>query len=285
MNRVLKASTAKLTPVVIASAIIIAVIVVAGVFADLIAPHSPYETNLTRRLSPPFWQEGGSFAYPLGTDLVGRDILSRLIHGARASLVVAVATILLAGGIGLVVGLVSGYGGRTLDAVLMRCADAALAFPLILLALLLVIVLGPSFVNVIIAIALMLWARYARVVRGEVISLKERDFITLARIAGCSTLRILVRHLFPNVQNTLLVLMTLQVGWVIVVEATLSFLGAGVPPPTPAWGSMVAEGRNYLSSAWWIAAMPGLAIMLTVLAFNMIGDWIRDLLDPRLRQV
>ena len=283
--RKMKISRARLTPVVLASAIIITIIIVTAVFADYIAPHSPYETSLSQRLTPPFWQEGGSLAYPLGTDLVGRDILSRLIYGARASIIVAVATILLAGTIGLVIGLISGYSGGLVDAVLMRIADAVLTFPLILLAILLVIVLGPSFINVIIAIAFMLWARYARVVRGEVISLKERDFVTLAKIAGCSTTRILSRHLFPNVQNTLMVLMTLQVGWVIVVEATLSFLGAGVPPPAPAWGSMVAEGRNYLTQAWWVTGMPGLAIILTVLSFNMIGDWIRDILDPRLRQV
>ncbi len=281
----IKPGGTKLKPVVIAAAIFIAAIVLAAVFADFIAPHSPYEINLQKRLLPPCWQEGGSFTYPLGTDLVGRDILSRLIYGSRASLVVAVMTILLAGGIGLVVGLVSGYSGGVVDAILMRIADAALAFPLILLALLLVIVLGPGFANVIIAVVLMLWARYARVVRGETMSLKGRDFITLAQIAGCSTSRILLHHLFPNVLNTLLVLMTLQVGWVIVLEATLSFLGAGVPPPTPAWGSMVAEGRNYLNSAWWIVGMPGMAILFTVLSFNMVGDWIRDVLDPRLRQL
>lgn len=268
-----------------ASIAIIAIIMFAAVFAGFIAPHSPYETNLPNRLKPPFWGEGGNLAYPLGTDLVGRDILSRLIYGARASLMVAVAAILLSGSIGLLVGLIAGYRGGRVDAILMGTADAALAFPLILLALLLVVLLGPSFINVIIAIAMMLWARYARVIRGEILNLRERDFIALARISGCSAARIISRHLFPNVLNTLLVMLTLQVGWVIVMEATLSFLGAGVPPPTPAWGSMVAEGRNYLHSAWWIVAIPGIAIMLTVLAFNMLGDWLRDALDPRLRQI
>jgi peptide/nickel transport system permease protein len=167
----------------------------------------------------------------------------------------------------------------------MRTADSTLAFPIILFALILAVTIGPSFANVIVAVAIVLWARYARVIRGEVLSLKERDFIAQARLTGCSTGRILLWHLFPNTLNTLIVLLTLQIGYVILVEASLSFLGAGIPPPTPAWGSMVAEGRDYMTRAWWVSVCPGMAILLVVLALNLLGDWVRDTLDPRLRQV
>jgi len=259
--------------------------VVLAVFAGAIAPHDPYTPSLPNKLKPPFWVAGGSLDYPLGTDALGRDILSRLIFGARVSLVVAFLALLLGGVLGGLIGLVSGYIGGKVDSVIMRAADATLAFPAILFALLLAVTLGPSLMNVVIALAVVLWARYARVIRGEVLSLKKQDFIAAAKIAGCSGWRIVFRHLFPNTFNTLLVLLTLQVGWVIIVEASLSFLGAGVPPPTPAWGSMVAEGRQYITTAWWVSLFPGLAILLTVLAYNLFGDWLRDTLDPRLRQV
>ncbi len=271
-------------PVLLSAAFVICLVVVA-IFADFIAPHSPYDSSLARRMLPPFWEQEGSLAYPLGTDLVGRDILSRLIFGARASLTVAAAAILLAAALGLAVGAIAGFVGGTVDTVLMRIADGVLAFPLIFLALLLVVIIGPNFWNVIIAITLMLWARYARVVRSETLVLRERDFVALARVAGCSSARILLHHIVPNVVNTLVVLMTLQVGLAIMTEAALSFLGAGVPPPTPAWGSMVAEGRNYINTAWWIVIAPASAITLTVLALNALGDGLRDLLDPRQRRI
>jgi peptide/nickel transport system permease protein len=175
--------------------------------------------------------------------------------------------------------------GGKIDTIIMRIADATLAFPIILLAILLVSTIGASLVNVIYAIAMVLWARYARIIRGEVLVLKEQDFVAKARVVGCSHFRIMVVHLFPNVVNTLIVLLTLQVGWVIIVEASLSFLGAGVPTPTPAWGSMVSDGRDYIIDAWWVSLFPGLAIMLVVLAFNLLGDWLRDKLDPKLRNV
>jgi peptide/nickel transport system permease protein len=231
------------------------------------------------------WDEGGSWDYPLGTDHLGRDVLTRVIYGARVSLSAGVLTVLLAGLVGAAIGLLSGFYGGRIDTVLMRAADSTLAFPIILFALILAVTMGPSFLNVISAIAIVLWARYARVIRGEVLSLKERDFVSQARITGCSARRIMVFHLFPNMLNTLIVLLTLQVGYVILVEASLSFLGAGIPPPTPAWGSMVAEGRDYITRAWWVSFFPGAAIMLVVLSLNLLGDWVRDTLDPKLRQV
>jgi peptide/nickel transport system permease protein len=268
----------------VSSCILVAFIGVA-IFADLIAPHNPYETSLRTRFRPPVWAEGGSWDYPLGTDHLGRDVLTRVIYGARVSLSAGLLTVVLAGLVGAAIGLLAGfYGGRT-DTVLMRAADSTLAFPIILFALILAVTMGPSFLNVITAIAIVLWARYARVIRGEVLSLKERDFVAQARITGCSAWRIMVVHLFPNTLNTLIVLLTLQIGYVILVEASLSFLGAGIPPPMPAWGSMVAEGRDYITRAWWVSFFPGAAIMLIVLSLNLLGDWVRDTLDPKLRQM
>jgi len=264
---------------------IIGLILFTATFAPLLTPYSTTKPSLAERLTPPVWDAEGSWDHPLGTDALGRDMATRLMFGGRVSMLVAVLTLILGGGIGTAIGLFAGYYGGRLDAVLMRIADSTLAFPIILFAILLVVTLGASMANVVIAIALVLWARYARVIRGEVLALRERDFIARARVSGCSDLRILLVHLFPNTANTLLVLLTLQVGWVIIVEASLSFLGAGIPPPTPAWGAMVADGREYVDTAWWVSAFPGVAIMLTVIAFNLVGDWLRDALDPKLRQV
>jgi peptide/nickel transport system permease protein len=265
-------------------ALLTAIILVA-VFADWLAPHAPDATSLRNRLKPPFWLERGSMTYILGTDDQGRDVLSRVIHGTRVSLAVAFFAVACAGSIGIALGMIAGYVGGKIDALIMRITDAATSVPLILVALLFVVTLGQSFVNVILALAILLWSRYTRVIRSEVLSLKERDFVVLARVAGCSHLSIIARHILPNVVNTALVLLTLQVGIVILVEATLSFLGAGVPPPTPAWGSMVSEGRDYVASEWWIAFFPGVAILITVLSFNLVGDWLRDRFDPKLRQL
>jgi len=264
---------------------IIGLIIFTATFAPLLTPYSTTKPSLAERLTPPVWESEGSWDHPLGTDALGRDMATRLMFGGRVSMLVAILTLILGGGIGTAIGLFAGYYGGRLDSVLMRIADSTLAFPIILFAILLVVTLGASMANVVIAIALVLWARYARVIRGEVLALRERDFIARARVAGCSDLRILLVHLFPNTANTLLVLLTLQVGWVIIVEASLSFLGAGIPPPTPAWGAMVADGREYVDTAWWVSAFPGVAIMLTVIAFNLVGDWLRDALDPKLRQV
>ncbi len=277
------ASTLRRAPLI--PMLIIVVVIFTATFAPLLTPYSTSKPSLGDRLTPPVWQEGGTWQHPLGTDALGRDLITRLMYGGRVSLLVALFTLAIGGGVGTAIGLVSGYFGGRIDAVLMRSADSTLAFPIILFAILLVVAVGPNLANVVVAIALVLWARYARVIRGEVLALKERDFIARARVAGCSHLRILLFHLFPNTVNTLLVLLTLQVGWVIIVEASLSFLGAGIPPPTPAWGSMVSDGREYVDTAWWVSAIPGLAIMLTVIAFNLFGDWLRDTLDPKLRQV
>ena len=264
---------------------ILVLFVLCALFSDVIAPFSPTKMSLAKRLSPPFFLEGGSWVHPLGTDTLGRDVLSRIIVGARISLTVSLLAVLLGGGVGTTIGLIAGYAGGRIDAVLMRITDATLAFPMILIALLLAVSLGPSYSTVLLAIALITWARYARIIRGEVLSQKRADYIAQARIIGCSPLRIIVTHLLPNVANTLLVLMTLQVGIVILVEASLSFLGAGIPPPTPTWGSMVSDGRDLFNRAWWISFFPGVAIALVVLAANFLGDWIRDRLDPKLRQL
>ena len=265
--------------------VIIAVMVVVAVFAPLIAPHSPTEQSLPDKLTPPAWQEGGSAKHLLGTDLLGRDLFSRLVYGARVSLTVAAFALLSGGLIGLAVGIIAGYLGGRVDSILMRVVDATLTFPTILIALLLAVSLGAGLRTIVIAITVIIWARFARVVRGEVLGVRARDFVSLARVHGCSSPRIMLVHIVPNVMNTFMVLLTLHIGFVIIVEASLSFLGAGIPPPTPSWGQMVADGRSHIASAWWLAVMPGAAIMLVVLAFNLFGDWLRDWLDPRLRQV
>jgi peptide/nickel transport system permease protein len=264
---------------------IIGAFVLCALLANVLSPADPEEQSLRQRFTPPVWDERGTWKHVLGTDRLGRDLLSRIIWGSRVSLTAGVLTVLLASAFGAGVGLVAGYHGGRVDGALMRITDATMSFPVILLALILAVTVGPSFVNVVIAIAVILWARYARVLRGQVLTLMELDFITQARIAGASAWRIILRHLFPNTFNTLMVLVTLQVGYVIIVEASLSFLGAGIPPPTPAWGSMIAEGRDFITSAWWVSFFPGLAILLVVLAFNLLGDWLRDTLDPKLRQL
>ena len=216
---------------------------------------------------------------------MGRDILSRIIHGARISLIIAAITLGIGGAIGTALGLIAGYFGGLLDELLMRIVDIFLALPLVLVALALVVSVGQSFYIIVGVLALFIWVRFARQIRGEVLQLKTMDYVALAKVAGASTPRILAIHLFPGVVNTLIVVATLQVSIVILVESTLSFLGAGVPPPTPAWGSMVADGRDFLADAWWISTMPGVAILLTVLSLNLFGDWLRDRLDPKLRQL
>lgn len=271
-------------PPLIPTAIVVLFVAVAAL-ANWVSPADPYEQTLRARFRPPVWEQGGTWKHVLGTDRLGRDLLARIIFGARVSLAAGVVTVLVAGLVGAAVGLVAGYYRGRVDVVLMRITDATLSFPIILLALILAVTVGPSFTNVIIAIAVILWARYARVIRGEVLTLMEQDFVAQARIVGCGAWRLITRHLFPNTLNTLIVLLTLQVGYVIIVEASLSFLGAGIPPPTPAWGSMIAEGRDFITTAWWVSFFPGLAILLVVLAFNLLGDWLRDALDPKLRQV
>ena len=256
-----------------------------GVGAPWIAPLDPTKTNLRDRNLPPAWLEGGDSRYIMGTDHLGRDVYSRVVHGARISLVVASMVILVGNTIGVVIGLVSGWYGGWVDECCMRLVDIKLAIPTILLALVLVLALGQTFILIVGVLAITIWPRIARNVRGEVLQLKTLDYVALARVAGASTPRILTVHIFPGVINTLIVLTTLEIGIVILLESTLSFLGAGVPPPTPAWGSMVAEGRDRIAVAWWISTIPGLAILIVVMAANLFGDWLRDVLDPKLRQL
>jgi peptide/nickel transport system permease protein len=264
---------------------VIGLFVIIALFGQWLAPHDPYETSLRARLLPPAWMEGGEASYFLGTDRLGRDVLSRIIVGALPSFNVALAALVFGSVLGSLVGMVSGYlGGRT-DTIIMRFADGTMAFPLILAALLLAAVIGPGGPTVVIAACIVLWARFARLIRSEVLSVKERDFVKLAQIAGASSWQIMITHILPNVLNSVMVLLTLQLGFVIILEATLSFLGAGIPPPTPTWGQMVAGGRDYLETAWWLSVFPGLAIAVVVLSFNLVGDWLRDHTDPRLRQL
>ena len=264
---------------------IISTMIVMAVFAPWLAPWSPIDQTLPDKLLPPVWLDGGSAKYLLGTDAFGRDILSRLIYGARVSLIVAVLALTVGGGTGLTIGILAGYLGGAVDNVLMRLVDAAFTFPAILFALLLAVTMGQGLGTLVLAISLLLWASFARVIRGEVLALKHRDFVALARVRGCSSPRIMLTHILPNVLNTFMVLVTLNIGVVIIAEASLSFLGAGIPPPTPTWGLMISEGRGRIADAWWVSIIPGIAITLLVLSVNLFGDWLRDRLDPRLRQL
>jgi peptide/nickel transport system permease protein len=279
----IKHDTLKLT--FLLPTIVLSLLVITAIFAPLLAPHSPTSGELKDRLLPPAFVSGGNPSYLLGTDLLGRDILSRIIYGSRISLSVSLLVIAITAAIGTAMGIIAGYlGGRT-DAFLMRITDVALAFPGILIAMLLATALGPSFRTVVIAMSILGWAGYARLIRGETLRIRETDFVAQARVIGCSPARIMLRHIFPNVINPLIIIMTLAVGMMILLEAGLSYLGVGIPPPNPSWGSMVSDGRNLIDKAWWISFFPGLAIGLVVLSGNFLGDWLRDKLDPRLRQV
>jgi peptide/nickel transport system permease protein len=259
---------------------IITLLVTMAIFAQQIAPYDPTAGSLLDRLKPPFWQSGGSTEHLLGTDVLGRDTLSRLIFGARTSLAVAVIAILVAGTLGSALGIAAGYLGGWVDVIIMRVADLAFSFPTILLAMVLAVIFGASFAKIILVISLVLWAEYARMARGEALKIKSMDYVALARVAGVSPVRIMVRHVLPNVASSLIVLGTLQVGVVIILESSLSFLGVGMPPPTPDWGAMISEGRSYVVTAWWLALVPGVAILLTVLAFNLLGDALTELMNP-----
>jgi peptide/nickel transport system permease protein len=261
-------------------------IALVAVFADVLAPYDPQVGSLALRYRPPAWQEGGSMAHLLGTDHVGRDVLSRLIFGARVSMIVGITAVLFAGSIGTLLGIVSGYLGGWADQVVMRVTDAWLALPALTFAIFLAAIVGPSELNIIVILGLVYWTRYARVIRGEVLSLKQREFVRLAIVAGCSRRVIMWRHILPNVINSAVVLATLMLGVVIVTEASLSFLGVGVPPPKPAWGLMMADGKKGLMVGyWWLTVLPGICIMLMVLSANLLGDWLRVKLDPQLRQL
>lgn len=269
----------------IAPLLVLVAFVVVGLSAPYLAPLSPTETALGMKLTPPAWLADGVSDRPLGTDQLGRDIASRIIHGARLSLMTALVGILLSGAVGTALGLLAGYYGAWVDALIMRIADMTLAIHIYVLAIVLAVVWGPGLRNVLLVAVFLLWSRYARQARAEVLSLKEREFVVAARALGVSAPRIMARHLLPNILPSLIVLSTLQVGFVIVLEATLSFLGAGIPPPNPSWGVMVADGRALIASAWWVSTFPGLAILLVVLSGNLVGDAFRDRLDPRLRRL
>jgi peptide/nickel transport system permease protein len=263
----------------------VVVVVIWAVAPGLFAPLDPVDQNLDRYLKPPGHVDAEGRTYWLGTDQQGRDILSRVIWGSRISLIVGIATVIVSGLVGMTLGLVAGYFGGKLDAVISRIVDTALAIPFILLAMALIAILGASLQNIVLAIALRTWIVYARVVRGEVLALKEHEFVMGARAMGCGTPRILVRYLLPNVLSSSIVVATLYLGRMIIIEASLSFLGVGVPPPTPTWGGMLSDGRTFLDTAWWIAFFPGVVLMLTVLGVNLLGDWLRDVLDPRMKRL
>ena len=265
---------------------ILAAIALVAIFANVLAPYDPEIGTLTARFRPPAWQVGGTSEHLLGTDHVGRDVLSRLIFGARVSMVVGFTAVVVAGVIGTWLGILSGYMGGWVDQVIMRITDTWLALPALTFAIFLAAIVGPSEMNIVIILGAVYWTRYARVIRGEVLSLKEREFVRLAIVAGCSTLSIMRRHILPNVLNSAIVLGTLMLGVVIVTEAALSFLGVGVPPPKPAWGLMLADGKKGLMVGyWWLTVLPGMCIMLMVLSANLLGDWLRVKLDPQLRQL
>jgi peptide/nickel transport system permease protein len=273
---------------------VMAVMIILAIFANLawlglpnvgIAPHDPTVGKITDRYLPPAFMEGGKSDYLLGTDQLGRDILSRLIFGARVSLSVSFLAICITAGVGTVLGITAGYAGGRVDAFIMRTVDVALSFPALLLAMLLAVAIGPGFWTVVFALSILGWAGYARMIRGEALRITQSDFVAQARVNGASGRRIMIRHIFPNIVNSLIVLMTLQVGMMILAEAALSYLGLGIKVPTPSWGSMVSDGRANLDNAWWISLFPGIAIGLVVMSGNFLGDWIRDKLDPRLRQL
>ncbi len=267
----------------LAAALLLLVIVVVALAAPLIAPYSPVEVDIEHRLGPPAWMEGGRTDHWLGTDQIGRDLLSRMIYGGRVSLLIGISAVLVSASIGVLLGLGAGYFGSRTDWIIMTLINIMLTFPFVLLALAVIAVLGPSLVNMVIVLGVTGWPLYARVIRAETMALRERDFITAGRALGMSHVRIVFRQILPNLISVIVVIATLQVASVIILESFLSFLGLGVQPPTPAWGNMLGEGRVYMLNSWWIAAFPGAAIFVTTLAINLIGNALRDWLDPHMK--
>ncbi len=270
-------------PILALALFILLLLVFIAIFAPLIAPENIEAQNIFNRLKPPLWVDSTGVMYLAGTDHLGRDILARLIHASRISLLVGVVAVAFGGSVGLLLGLLAGYYGGRVDAVIMRFTDMQLAFPFMLLALALVTILGPSIMNVILVLALTSWINYAKVVRGDVLQLRNREFIQAARVLGIPSYRIIFRHILPNVFSSFLVVASFQVAALIIAESSLSFLGLGVPNSVPTWGSMLADGREYVRDAWWLSVFPGVAIMLAALSFNIIGDGLRDVMDPTLR--
>lgn len=261
---------------------IVLLVLVCAIFGPWIVPYDPTEQDIMQRMLPPLARaESGEF-HLLGTDALGRDLLSRLMIGARVSLLVGVASVLISGLVGVLLGLLAGYDDRHIGRLLMGLADVQLAVPFLVLALAVVAVLGPSLLNLILVLGVTSWVQFARIVRAEVMVLREREFIQSARALGAATWRVLLLHLLPNVMSSVIVIGSMQIGKMILFEASLSFLGLGVPSNIPTWGGMIADGRSYVATQWWLAAVPGLAIFLTVVGINLLGDRLRDLLDPRL---
>lgn len=257
------------------------VVTIIAILAPIISPHPPGEVNAVNRLMPPFWQEGGSMEHILGTDHIGRDMLSRLFYGAQVSLLVGVSSVIVAGIIGVTIGLISGYFGGFIDNVFMRIVDSFLSIPNILFALVILSIFNPGMLTLILVLGVTNWVNYARIVRGEVLSLKEREFIKAARSIGVGNTKIIIRHLLPNIMSSFIVISTLTVATTIILETSLSFLGLGIQPPQVSWGGILADGRDYLATSWWLATFPGVAITITVLSVIFLGDWLRDVLDPR----
>ena len=270
-------------PGAVAGAVVVLIVAMCAIFAPLIARTDPNLQNLSSTLVPPMWMTGGSGAHPLGTDNLGRDLLARIIWGSRVSAIVGICVVAIGGSIGVTAGLLAGYRRGWVDALIARITDVQLAFPLVLLAVAIVAVVGPGLWTVIAAIGLTSWVQYVRVVRAETLSLREREFIAAAQAAGATSSRIVTRHLLPNVTSVAIVLGTFEIARAVVFESSLSFLGLGVPPTTPSWGGMLADGRQYLDTAWWVALFPGLAIMIAVMGVNLLGDGLRDALDPSAR--
>ena len=265
------------------AAVLMLLIIGVSAAAPWIAPYSPVEVDIRHRLAPPAWMDRGTPDHVLGTDQIGRDLLSRMIYGGRVSLLIGVAAVLVSSTIGVLLGLGAGYFGPRVDWTIMTLVNVMLTFPFVLLALAVIAVLGPSLVNMVIVLGVADWPLYARVIRAETMTLRERDFMTAARALGMSHLRIVFRQLLPNLVSVIVVIATLQVARVIILESFLSFLGLGVQPPTPAWGNMLGDGRVYMLNSWWIAAFPGLAIFITTLTINLMGNALRDWLDPHMK--
>ncbi len=261
-------------------ALLLAVFAMA-IFAPWLAPHSYVEQDIEHRLAPPAWMEGGSKSFPLGTDHLGRDILSRIIYGARISLLVGVSAVLVSGTVGVTLGLLAGYFRGTTETIIMRLADIQSAFPFLLLIIAVIAVLGPGLNNMILVLGITGWVSYARLVRSEVLAVREREYTEAAVVMGLPDRRIILHHILPNVAGSIVIMAAMEVGKVILFESSLSFLGLGVQPPIPTWGGMMADGRQYLSTHWWVATIPGLAIMMTTMGTNLVGDWFRERLDPR----
>lgn len=262
---------------------LVALVVIAAVFAQWVAPHDPASQSTRARLLPPVFL-GGTIEHPLGTDPLGRDLLSRIIYGSRISLLLGLASVLGAGTIGVLLGTIAGYFGGTIDAVIMRLVDLQMAIPFLVLALAVLAALGPGLTNLVVVLVITGWVVYARVMRAQILSIKNLEYVTAAKALGVRHGRILWKHVIPAAIPPLTVISTVQVGTMILTEASLSFLGLGVPPSIPTWGSIAADGRAYMTTAWWVTTLPGLAIFLTVMGVNFLGDWLRDVMDPTLRQ-